>query len=606
MNTALNLAYPIQSSYVPSVARGLYCVVLGALLLLWSAPGNSAPANLSRPNPPSGVLARPASQFGVDNTTSSVSRTLNWDVCALPDDCTLSFDYLVDSEPHYDRLQVWLDSEPAPRVVVSGSDSRHKIIKGIPSGTHTVRFEYVKDSSISRGGDIAWVDNIRAADTNGRHYFDTCRDVWSTPTAPWEWTGAGHGGGWVVVEPPPERAIQRPREQYHQPSSFSWLKKLIYVPTGTARLRFDYYVDSEPKDYLFVVVNGHLAHAISGTEQSGTADVVLPTGSNTVAFAYQKDASGDAGLDLASIDNVRLLNGGLPQSLTDFRGSLPFSDWIPGWSSGSSFGPKGWQIRVKAPHITQIDPNHSVLKPVIDGEVISGKEYSGRATGVSLFRYQRRPVSNIPLVGPQFDDSTKFILAGSDTHRALYLVLMEEASTPQAGNESGDIYLYFDQNRSSSLAHVGCAKGALLPSKEDRKILVSYSIGKGSRSSPASITQWKGTCLKSSPWAVTSAKEEWPIEAVASELSDEGIVTVEMKVVVSKHKLSTAPLGFGLTTRTPKHSRPLRAPYRNVHFPYVNGGAPHDADVLTWETLVFAPWQRSDALTDGCCGPGLI
>ena len=511
----------------------------------------------------------------------------------------------MDSEPSYDRLQVWLDAESTPRFAVSGADSRHKIIKGIPVGTHTVRFEYAKDGSVTRGADIAWVDNIRAADSHGRRFFDTCRDVWTTPTAPWGWTGEGHAGGWVVVEPPPDRALQRPAAQYHQPSSNSWLKRTIQVPTGTtAKLRFNYYVDSEPKDHLFVIVNSHVWHAISGTEQSGTAEVLLSAGSNTITFGYEKDASGDSGLDVASIDNVQLLTGGHIQVLGDFRGSLPFSDWSQGWTSGGSLASYRWQARVKAPHVSGIDAKLSVMRPSIDG-IVNSNEYGDRATGISLFRYVNRPPLNISPIGPQSDDSSKLVLAGTDASHELYIVLMAQAATPAAGGESGDIDLYFDKDRNASLAHIGCAQGVTLPAAEDRKIRLTYSIR--SSSSPATVTQWKGTCDKSAPWTAASSHEAWPIWAVASESPTEGLVTIEMKVVVSGGQLSSGPLGFGLVARTPYYSRPTKLPYTTaVHLPYVNGGAPQDADVLTWETLAFAPWQFSDAPIDGCCGPGLI
>ena len=227
----------------------------------------------------------------------------------------------------YDRLEVWLDAETVPRFKVSGSQADHYIIKGIPAGTHTVRFQYAKDSSVSVGADTAWVDNIRAADSNGRVFYESCRDVWSTPTAPWGWTSGGYGGGMTVVQPPPDRAVQRPAAQYHLPNSYSWMKRTVQVPVGTtAALHYDYYVDSEANDYMYVLVNGQVRQAVSGAGQSGHGQIDLSAGANTIVFAYQKDGTGDGGLDLAAVDNVRLAIAGQPaQNLGDFRGAAPFA-----------------------------------------------------------------------------------------------------------------------------------------------------------------------------------------------------------------------------------------------------------------------------------------
>ncbi len=449
------------------------------------------------------------------------------------------------------------------------------------------------------------MDNIRAAHSNGRVSYEPCRDVWSTPTAPWGWTSGGYGGGMTVVQPPPDRAVQRPAAQYHLPNSYSWMKRTVQVPVGTtAALHYDYYVDSEANDYMYVLVNGQVRQAVSGAGQSGHGQIDLSAGANTIVFAYQKDGTGDGGLDLAAVDNVRLAIAGQPaQNLGDFRGAAPFAQpFSYGWTSGGSPATLAWQVRPKAPHISDVDAVQSAVSPLIDGRV-QDNEYSSRATGISLFRYRTRPSLNLPAKGPSEDDSTRLVAAARDSDRTLYLVLMAKSDNSDVGNESGDIYLYLDEDRMDSLSQVGCAAGVTLPGDEDRKIKISYSIPTTGRTPAPTITQWQGTCTVASPWAAVVAPVAWPVAAAATESVSEGIVTVEVRITLPQGLLSSRTLGLGLTAVTPSASL-LRRPTSAVHLPYAH--APQDADVLTWETLGLAPWRMSDAPMDGCCSPGLV
>lgn len=75
---APSLAYSFHRFALQRLTRAACFAACGGAMLTWAGQGASAAtrANQSRPNPPSGVLARPAGQFGADSTTSSVSRTI--------------------------------------------------------------------------------------------------------------------------------------------------------------------------------------------------------------------------------------------------------------------------------------------------------------------------------------------------------------------------------------------------------------------------------------------------------------------------------------------------------------------------------------------------
>ena len=71
---------------------------------------------------------------------------------------TLSFYWKVSSERNFDFFTTYLDGVLKYRW--SGSTSWYKSELTIPVGTHTVKWEYVKDSLLSSGQDAGWVDNV--------------------------------------------------------------------------------------------------------------------------------------------------------------------------------------------------------------------------------------------------------------------------------------------------------------------------------------------------------------------------------------------------------------------------------------------------------------
>lgn len=71
----------------------------------------------------------------------------------------ITFDWGVSSEYYYDYLTVYVDG--IEKTKISGETIETDKFIAIPSGYHTVKFEYSKDLSVSRGSDNSWVDNVR-------------------------------------------------------------------------------------------------------------------------------------------------------------------------------------------------------------------------------------------------------------------------------------------------------------------------------------------------------------------------------------------------------------------------------------------------------------
>ncbi|HOV17075.1 MAG TPA: C25 family cysteine peptidase [Candidatus Cloacimonadota bacterium] len=90
--------------------------------------------------------------------THSQSSTLQI-TRVLPAAGTLTFYYKVSSEATYDKLNFYVDGTMQTSSW-SGEVAWTQASFSITSGTHTFKWEYAKDSSVSSGSDCAWLDEI--------------------------------------------------------------------------------------------------------------------------------------------------------------------------------------------------------------------------------------------------------------------------------------------------------------------------------------------------------------------------------------------------------------------------------------------------------------
>ena len=70
----------------------------------------------------------------------------------------ISFYYKVSSEGNYDKLHFYIDDTEKGNW--SGEVAWSHILYPITAGTHTLKWEYTKDVSLSSGDDCAWIDNV--------------------------------------------------------------------------------------------------------------------------------------------------------------------------------------------------------------------------------------------------------------------------------------------------------------------------------------------------------------------------------------------------------------------------------------------------------------
>ena len=103
-------------------------------------------------NPYEGMYCAKSSAID-DNESTSMSLTIE-----VGQASNVSFYYKVSSENNYDKLHFYIDG--TEKANWSGDVSWSYILYPLTAGTHTLKWEYTKDVSLSSGSDCAWIDNV--------------------------------------------------------------------------------------------------------------------------------------------------------------------------------------------------------------------------------------------------------------------------------------------------------------------------------------------------------------------------------------------------------------------------------------------------------------
>lgn len=162
------------------------------------------------------------------------------------------------------------------------------------SGRHTLKWNYTKNGSVTKGQDAAWVDQVSWSSDPGPISVGEAVDNYSqTFTGTWYGQSTYYYTGYDAAR---SAAIGN--------NGSSSMQTTV---SGAGTLQFYWKVSSESGcDSLRVVVDGVEQDAISG-EQDWTSKTVTVTGSgaHTITWTYSKDVSVSSGLDAGFVDYVR-------------------------------------------------------------------------------------------------------------------------------------------------------------------------------------------------------------------------------------------------------------------------------------------------------------
>ncbi|MBI2947476.1 MAG: immunoglobulin domain-containing protein, partial [Verrucomicrobia bacterium] len=255
-----------------------------------------------------GILAPTGTGWAADTSLGSDKR--GFSAGGLPDSQSRSmqvsvtgpglvnFIWKVSSEARYDFLTVELDG--VNQAGISGEVGWETKSISIPTGTHTLRWTYAKDGSVTSGADRGWVVNIDLQPVGASRPTADRLQSWST----------GGNADWVSQTAVTHDTVDAAASGGISHSQSSWMETSVY---GPGAFSFWWKVSSESSyDYLRLIVDGRERESISGDVNWTQRTLNLDAGRHTVRWAYTKDHSVVSGADKGYVDQVEFLPvGGL-------------------------------------------------------------------------------------------------------------------------------------------------------------------------------------------------------------------------------------------------------------------------------------------------------
>jgi len=210
---------------------------------------------------------------------------------------TLSFWWKVSSESGYDKLKYYVDGVQQGSEI--SGESGWVLVTGVSvaTGSHTIKWEYSKDSSSSSGSDAGWVDQVVFAPSVFIPLSGAIdNDAWTVTT--------GGNGNWAGQSGTSHDTVDAAKSGTITNSQSTWMETTV---AGPGTLSFWWKVSSEGlydklKYYVDGVVQGSGISGESGWVQ--VTGVSVAAGSHTIKWEYSKDGSVSAGSDAGWVDQV--------------------------------------------------------------------------------------------------------------------------------------------------------------------------------------------------------------------------------------------------------------------------------------------------------------
>jgi PKD repeat protein/beta-lactamase superfamily II metal-dependent hydrolase len=208
----------------------------------------------------------------------------------------VKFYWKVSSESGYDFLTFYIDG--VQKNQISGTVDWTQVSNTIATGTHTLKWTYSKDSSVSSGSDCGWVDKLElvtpstdpiaeALDYAGLTFTLTGNANWYSQTTTTYYGGDAAQSGLIT----------------HSQST-----SMETTISGKTTVKFYWRVSSESGyDYLRFYIDGTLKNSISGSTSWAQKTYTVTTGSHVLKWTYSKDASASSGSDCGWVDKLELL-----------------------------------------------------------------------------------------------------------------------------------------------------------------------------------------------------------------------------------------------------------------------------------------------------------
>jgi len=240
-------------------------------------------------------------------------------------DSVATFWYKVSSESNYDFLEFYVDDEK--KAEWSGEIDWTQGNYNISAWTHTFKWCYSKDGSVSNGNDAAWID-----------YFEVIEDTGSSEAildfeTIWGYTVSE--GTWTRVTSEQYEGSYSIESGNHTDNSNSCFERNENITWNNNSIAFWYKVSSESwYDFLEFYVDDDKKAEWSGELDWNQYSYELDAWNYNLKWCYSKDGSVSNGNDSAWIDYVTLLTHYDITEITPV--SSPTNNNIPNYTFSSS------------------------------------------------------------------------------------------------------------------------------------------------------------------------------------------------------------------------------------------------------------------------------
>ncbi len=231
------------------------------------------------------------------NQYSYMQTTVNYSTAK-----NVSFYWKVSSEGNYDFLKFYIDG--VQQDSISGTVDWAQKTYALTSGSHTLKWEYSKDGSVSNGSDKGWVDKVVISD-GGVTPTDTLEAGVDNTSISMTTSGNGTWAYNTADYQYDNDSIKSPAITHSQSASVET------VISGVTSVKFYWKVSSESGyDYLRFYIDGTLQDQISGATSWAQKTYSVSSGSHTLKWTYYKDGSVSSGSDCGWVDKLELGTGG--------------------------------------------------------------------------------------------------------------------------------------------------------------------------------------------------------------------------------------------------------------------------------------------------------
>ncbi|MBW7990394.1 MAG: hypothetical protein FVQ84_10320 [Planctomycetes bacterium] len=221
---------------------------------------------------------------------------------------TVSFFWKVSSEAGYDYLEFYIDGVLQDRI--TGSVGWHQMMYAISDfGSHTLKWRYVKDYSVSDGDDCGWIDLVDWLGSSQPPSGGPLSGALDTSLT----LSTGGNADWYSQTKMFYNDGDATQSGDISDDQESWMQSMV---SGAGTVRFYWKVSSEAGyDYLEFYIDGVLQGRISGlVDWHQMTYTITSSGLHNLEWRYVKDASVSERDDSGWIDLVEWSGSSQPPS----------------------------------------------------------------------------------------------------------------------------------------------------------------------------------------------------------------------------------------------------------------------------------------------------